>query len=121
MKDLAISDSTGDLVLENGDLTFVENADCVKQFVIQRLKLFAGEWFLDISQGVPWFSDILKKNPDIIVVDALLKEAILDTPGVVELMSFEFEFNSAQRTLTVSTEIRSQDGLIEIFNEEIAA
>lgn len=120
MKDLALNTETNDLDFKNGDIYFVEDADCVAQFVRQRINTIAGEWFLDITEGIPYFTDILVKNPNIIVIDSLLKNVILNTAGVLELLSFELGYDSSLRTLSVTCEIRAESGTIEIY-EEITA
>ena len=84
MSDIKLDESTGDLELDTGDLQLTTGADAVRQHLQQRLRTFRGEWFLDLSTGVPYYQDILKKNPNPLVVDGVLKDAVLSTPGVIE-------------------------------------
>lgn len=113
MSDLKMSESTNDLELVNGDLALTANDDAIRQHIVQRLRTFLGEWFLDLSVGVPYFQDVLVKNPNVQVVDGVLKQTILDTPGVIELMTFELDFDAGTRKLKVDCSVRTQNGMID--------
>lgn len=105
----------GDLDIQNGVLVRIEGADEVAQRIRQRLRTFYGEWFLNLTAGVPYFEAILVKNPDRTTVDALFKKAILETPGLLELTKFELQLDTSDRTLTVSIAGRATDGPIELL------
>ena len=48
-------DTNGDIHFGYGDSDFIsDSAQTVAQKVVQRLRLWEGEWFLDISAGTPW-------------------------------------------------------------------
>lgn len=116
MSDL-LQDTYGDLTFTNNSLTFVEGADEVVQRLRQRLRAFLSEWFLDTSLGVPYFQEILKKNPQQGVVDAILKKHIVTTPGVIELLEYAYVVDTAGRTSTLTFKVLSVIGPIEL--EEI--
>ena len=113
--DLKIDDTTGDIVVD-GDLVTVSESYEVRQYLRSKLKTFLGEWFLDLTVGVPYYEEVFKKNPDAVVIDAAFKEAILSTPGVLELMEFEMGFDNALRKLSLDFKVRSLDGPIN-FSE----
>lgn len=115
----AIGDFQGDLAIENGDLVVLSDADAAQQFLRQRLRMFFGEWFLDTGKGVPYFQEILKKQPNAVAVDSILKTTILETPGVIELLRFNFDYDAPTRSLTLDFAALLSSGVIE-FNEEIA-
>ena len=46
MKDLALDTTTGDLLLQDFDLQFVEDQDQIAQNLAIRLRFILGEWFL---------------------------------------------------------------------------
>lgn len=81
--------SDGDIYTENYRLARVSGNDQIAQRISTRLKLLLGEWFLDNAMGVPWFEQILIKNPRRAIVAGVIKRTILDTPGVQELTSFD--------------------------------
>lgn len=88
MIDLKLDPETHDLMIEAFDIGLVSGADETVQHVKQRLLTFEGEWFLDLSAGVPWFEDVLGKPRDLRVVEAVLKAEIRASPGVRSLSLF---------------------------------
>ena len=105
--------SSGDLDISTYDFEFVLDADYISQKLIIVLRTFLGEWFLDISAGIPYFEDILKKNYDPIRVESVLKSAILDVPGVDQITAFDMTLNSP-RELVVSFTVTTDFGELEI-------
>lgn len=113
MIDLKLGKSTHDLVVQDYDLQLVAGVDQVAQNIKQRIWLFRGEWFLDTTVGVPWLQDILKKNPRRFVVEQALKQAILGTAGVDELVEFSLEDGQAERSVRVTFKVRADGRLLE--------
>lgn len=109
-----LQDSRGDIVFTDNALTFVIGADEVAQRVTQRLRTFLGEWFLDLDIGVPYYQEILVKNPSSTIIEGRLKAEIIGTPGVIEIEEFELEVDNELRQATVVTRIISVDGPIEL-------
>lgn len=101
---LAIDPETNDLFLDaDGNLAVARKAEAVAQHVRQRLMTFRGEWFLDTSAGVPWLDQILGKQYDPALAEAVVKAEILDTDGVTEITSFSVDFvnGSGERRLNI--------------------
>lgn len=119
MSDLKLDLETGDLVLEDGDLLLDSGQEAIQQNLYQRLKCYKGEWFLDLSDGVPYYQDILKKNPNPLTVDAALKTAILGTPGVLELTSFNLNLDTVTRTLYLDFIVDTIEGEIDFSSFEL--
>ena len=116
--DLGLDPLTGDIAFEDGDLVLIEGVDAVAQTLKQRLSFGLGEWFLSINEGVPYFQTILLKNPNIAAIEGIFRNTILSTPGVLELLSLDFDFDSRNRVFEVNFEARSQQGNIN-FSEII--
>ena len=93
-------DDDGDILVSSGDLALTGDATAVKQSLAIRLQFFAGEWFLDLDAGLPYFESILVKNPDLLAVRSLYRDVILETPGVQDLELLEFDYEGATRQLT---------------------
>lgn len=113
MSDL-LTNTDGDIAITNNDLTLVIAEDEVKQRLEQRLRTFRGEWFLDIEYGMPWITDVLVKNPNTGIVEAMIKTHILDTPGVLELLRFELTFENTTRELDLRFTVLSTTGEVEV-------
>lgn len=121
MSDLTLTDDGKNLKLVNGDIPLTTGSDAVRQHLLQRLKMFRGEWFLDLSDGVPYYQNILIKNPNPDTVDGVLKDRILNTPGVDELLEFELDYDPATRKLTLAFSVRVLDDVIDFESLEIGA
>lgn len=85
--DIALDPVTYDLLMP---LQLVTGAAYTRQSIGIRLRFFLGEWFLDTSQGIPYYQNILKKLPakGKAQVDSIFIDAILGAPTVNSLLSF---------------------------------
>ena len=78
----------------------------IEQSVACELQLVLGEWFLDVSRGIPWFQQpnasartILGQFPaDLAYAESLIKAAVLRVPGVNSITFFSFAFDHATRS-----------------------
>lgn len=115
--DLALTDDTHDLKVTGYDLSLVTGTDLMIQRLKQSLWFFQGEWYLDITDGVPYYQDVLKKAPDRITVESVIKAAIIETPGVTELTAFEIEYENAPRRLLVTFSVDTVYGNLSLSEE----
>lgn len=99
---LGIDQATNDLHLDgDGNLVMVEDALAVGQHVRQRLMTYEGEWFLDTQAGVPWLEQIMGRQPDLQLAEAVMKAEIADTDGVTAIEEFSIRFFRGNRQLDV--------------------
>ena len=91
------SPTYGDILIENGEIVLVDGKEAILQDILQTLRTFLEEWFLDLSVGVPWLQQILVKNPNLNHVDALLIDAIGGVPGVDQITFFQSELDPKTR------------------------
>jgi len=117
MSDFAL-DADGDIDLVGSpsgkDFRLLRGADAVAQRIQIALRFFRGEWFRRIDFGVPYFDEgsILGAKPNLNTINAVIKNAILSVPGVVELTRFASEFDGATRKLAVRFSVTADDGPI---------
>ncbi len=110
--DLKLDKDTHDLVIEGKDLVVIEDTP---DSIVQRLKIlllsFQGEWFLNIDYGIPYYQSILRKGITQSKVDNIFRQQILDTEGVVAIISFTSTFNAFSReySLTFSCRVTTGD------------
>jgi hypothetical protein len=91
----------GDMIFGFGQADYyVNQPEAVAQAVLTRMKLFAGEWFLDITDGMDWHGKVLG-NRTSILRDAAIKKRILDTPGVNSIISYQSNFDGNTRKFNV--------------------
>jgi hypothetical protein len=112
--DLAIDKDTGDLLIRELDMRLTQGTDSVEQRLRQNLKAYQGDWFLDESNGLPYYKDILVKNPDISNIESIFKVAIAETEGVDELLAFDSSFDSSIRQFSISFKVRSGEDVISL-------
>lgn len=112
MIDLALSELDHDLYFPDIDLRVVKDADQLEQNLRIRLQFFLNEWFLDSSAGLPFYTDILVKNPNIPNIENIIKAHIIDTVGVTEILEFNSDFDNSLRTYSIDFKVRT------IFGEE---
>ncbi len=109
----------------NGDMQFgrgIAGFSTLTQSTAQRLRcellVILGEWFLDVSAGVPWFQPdgsvieaILGRRPvNLAYVDATVKAKILSVTGVATLKTFSMDFDNNDRSLTIAASGTDDDG-----------
>lgn len=102
----------GDLALVNGQLNLTTNqATHIAHSLRNRLRFFAGEWFLDTRLGVPYFQLVLVKNPDVDVIRRLLVSVITETSPLIEIQSLDLEI-TPERVLLVTFQLRVAEDTI---------
>jgi hypothetical protein len=94
-----------------GRAVLVDGAARVGQQIKVTLLTFLGEWFLDTSFGVPYFDQVLVKNPDRAAVEAVFRARILDVPGVSRVRRLALAIDRVRRVLSVEFEAESAYGL----------
>lgn len=117
MTQLKVTDS-GDIEVEGNTFSLIDKDAEIRQRIIQNLKTFLGEWFLDVNTGVPYYQIIFEKGVSAELVEDSIKDAILSTIGVVELTRFEpLDLDGGTRLLAVDFEVRTVNGVINISEE----
>lgn len=97
-----------DISLGHGMADYLTGDDATVQTVRCELRLILGEWFLDVTRGVPWIRNantgvlpILGRFPaDLAYAEATIKSAIMRVDGVKALTSFSLDFNHSTRAGT---------------------
>lgn len=90
-------------VTADGDLRLVTDAEAIGQHTRQRISFFKGEWFLDLDVGLDWFGKVLGgSSARIPVMEAMVKETILATPGVTDIVEISLRHDRASRGAIVT-------------------
>ncbi|MFR8760205.1 MAG: hypothetical protein ACLVG7_06730 [Negativibacillus sp.] len=110
MKDLLL-DKDGDLYLtSNGDVSLT---DSVRQAILIRLRWFLGEWIFNTSFGMPYYSQILIKNPNTAVIEQLFRQQILSVTEVIRIESLSVQIDKRLRKCRVKFKAQTTQGAIE--------
>lgn len=81
--------------------TFLENTpETVAQAVRSRLRLFTGEWGLDLTEGTDWKSSVLGERK-LATADTIIQQRIAGTQGVSSITSYSSTFNGTTRKLSI--------------------
>lgn len=102
-------DASGDYTLGTGADFLQDTPEAVAQAVHTRLALWAGEWFSDVSDGTPWDTEVLGKFTAS-TRDAVIKDRILGTAGVVSIDAYQSTFDGSTRRLSVTATITTAYG-----------
>jgi hypothetical protein len=110
-------DSNGDIVIENSDFIFVEDSEVLKQQLEINVNLVAGDWFLDLTEGIGYFNkeDKLLGNTALTVgKETEIRAAVTKVKGVEQIISFDYDIDRASNNLIISIVALSEFGEIPI-------
>ena len=112
-------DYDGDLELtEDGDIQIEDN---IAQNVRIALSWISGEWRLGPDIGLPYFDEILVKNPNLDLLKQDIANAILEVEGVTDAEVKDLTFDRKSRKITISfTCTVGNDEDEETYSEEVA-
>jgi hypothetical protein len=88
-------------LLANNNLFVVNGPEAVAQHVRQRLMTFEGEWFLDINAGMRWLEDIMARRYNPTLAEAMVKNEVLDTPGITGINALSISYSQERRDLMI--------------------
>lgn len=108
---LALDKATGDLIFgETGGVVRVSEGRFVVQQVRCKLRTWLGEWALNPTVG--WVSvEDFEKNFDLFSIENRARRIILNTKGVLTILSLELDFS--KRKLTLGFQAKTIYGIIE--------
>lgn len=111
--DLRLDPLTHDLLLA-GDGALIDGPERIVQQIKCTLLTLYGEWFLDTTFGVPYLESIMVKNPNRSEIEAILKDRIIDVPGVTGVRQMTIQIDREQRTLRVDFVATTDHGDIPV-------
>ena len=103
-------DKNGDYVFGGGSNMYLTENEAVVQAIKTKILLFYGEWWEDISVGIPMFqSAVGKTNPTVVKksLSSFLTKRIKEIPQVQSIKKISFENNA--RLLHVNIEVVAQN------------
>lgn len=93
---------TGDMTFGQGSGNYlVDSSAAVCQILKTQLSLWQGEWFLNLSAGIPYLSKIAGYG-NLTMGALILKQAALGVPGVININDWSVTFNPATREYSVT-------------------
>jgi hypothetical protein len=113
--DIYLTDSA---TVQVTDATLQTGTAEIDQKIRAVLQTQRGEWYLDTTQGVPYFTDVFKKNASTQVVGSAITAALKRIPEVIEITEMSVTIDASARTSAVSFKARTTDGTF-LVQEEI--
>jgi len=103
-----------DLDIVNNDLVIIEpSRDAVIQELSIRLQFYYGEWFLDVTQGIPYLQYIFKKGSSIQSVNGIFIKEINKVEEVNEILEFSSTFDGSSRNFEIDFKLDTIYGIIQ--------
>lgn len=107
-------DSNGDYSFGRGALNFyIDSSAAVAQAIQTSLNLFQGEWFLDITAGVPWYTQVVGYDTQALY-DSLIKDKIKSVEGVLSIISYTSTLDTRARQLDIAVQVSTIFGVVSI-------
>ena len=109
------------LLTKDGDLSLCENADIslthsIRQAVRIRLLWFFEEWRFAPPFGVPYFEEVLIKNPNVERIRRRIRDEIRTADGVIDVKNTRVDINPQTRAARISMNITTD---IETYFDEV--
>jgi hypothetical protein len=106
-------DDNDDVEYKNNSFSLTENNsdEEIRQRLLQALRLFFNEWFLDKTIGIPYFEAVFVKGTPAYIIEAIFKDTILSVQGVMILSRFErVDFDAGTRIAKLSFDVITVNG-----------
>lgn len=121
MADLFIDVKTNDLIVDPNtkELKLTQNVEqLTRQRLSIRLKTFKGEWYKDSNLGLPYFQEIFGKRRKV-AADLAIKNLIVSTKGILEILAYNSEIDTEKRKLNVSFKCKTLTGDVIQLEETV--
>ena len=106
-----------DPVYGSGVDDYVFDQEAVMQIIESRLRLWQGEWWENLKEGLPMFQRIIGKlGTNKAIVDRLLQNRILGSPHVISIVKFVSEFTGTTRGYECEATVNTEFGILTVTN-----
>jgi hypothetical protein len=106
-----------DVEIAHGDISLCPtDSACVAQTITTRLKIIEGEWFLDASLGIPYFTQIFGHKRSAHYVRELMVPELLTIRGVLAIDNFSASIETNRR-LKITFDAKLNNGTTQSFKE----
>ena len=101
------------VVPKQGILETVTELEAIASLVTERLSMSLGEYFLDTSQGIPYFSELLGYGNQVLI-ERVLTDAILTVEGVLSVSDYQSVMSVSTRVLEIRATVHTIYGTTTI-------
>jgi hypothetical protein len=101
-------DASGDMLFGSNTNDYWYNVpEAVAQSIMTRLRLFEGEWFVDLTEGTPWATQVLGERTQS-TRDVVVRSRVFGTPHVIAITEYGSRYDGETRTwgaaMTIDTD-----------------
>lgn len=102
-----------DILLTDGDLELIYDGEETAQAAKIAILFIRGDWFLNLLEGLPWFTEMFSTQVAYSRKRDLIKSAILETTGVIQLVQFTFDKDNTNRKVDISFTVKTEFDTIQ--------
>lgn len=110
----ADDDGAGIVITPAGDIATISGLDSLRQKVLRKLRLWQGEFFLDITAGVPYRQQIFQRPVDAGIASTIITSQISSEPDVTEVRDISVDLDRNTRMFSYSATVASTYGEFEV-------
>ncbi len=118
--DIKLDTATHDLLIVGGELFLFQG---IKEATVQKLKInlltYRGEWFRDISIGVPYLQDIFGKKNTQSIADTVIKNTIINTDNIASIFEYSSSITDDRKLTITFSAVMKSGGSVTIENLEV--
>lgn len=107
------TDENGDWTFGKGKSDYLTDLDAVMGNIKSRLQSWVGDCFYAPAEGVDYNNYLDKNTEDLLISDQ--KRVILQSEGVLKIISYESELDRSTRGFTAQSEISTIFGVGELI------
>ena len=115
--DIGIDDKTNDIAHADGLIGYVNLENETIQRVRTCLRRIEGEWFLDVTAGLPYFGGQMLGGKDFEYVKMLIREEVLAIEGVQKVTDINLILDPPTKRVSVYLEIELNEKVYKITEE----
>ncbi len=114
MNTLLLDPSTWDLTVDvDGNIAIASEPYCFSQDVASSCRLFQGELYYDMTQGIPYWQGILGSLPPLQFIKNAYVTAALTVPGIVDAVCFITDI--ANRVMSGQVQTTDKSGTFNVI------
>lgn len=102
----------GDIVIQNGRPVTIRGNECLRQRLVNKIKLDKGGWYFDPDRGIPWMDIYNSKNVTERLVRSHIQRVLQEDAEVTKVNSITIDLDRTSRTLIIDFEIESIYGVV---------
>lgn len=102
--------NNGDLVIDNNEITVVNDAELIRQTIETVLATNKGEWLFNDEEGIEFDLILGIKEIDHDVIKSIIQEALEQVDSGLSVDEFSCEYEKETRNLCVSFKAKKDDG-----------